>query len=58
MKYQLSNSCGDRIIKLIDKSRHDPDKSQLPKSTIDGQKFIDVTKFSYMKFKMVPITDF
>lgn len=58
MEYQLSNSCGDRIIKLIDKSKRDPDKSQLPKSTKEGRKFLDVTEFSYMKFKTVPITDF
>jgi hypothetical protein len=51
MEYQLSNSCGDRIIKLIDKSKRDPDKSQLPKSTKEGRKFLDVTEFSYMKFK-------
>src|SRR5256885_15255115 len=33
MEYQLSNSCGDRIIKLIDKSRRAPDENRLPKST-------------------------
>jgi hypothetical protein len=27
MEYQLSNSCGDRIIKLIDKSRRVPDEN-------------------------------
>src|SRR6059058_761793 len=27
MEYQLSNSCGDRIIKLIDKSRRAPDEN-------------------------------
>ena len=58
MEYQLSNSCGDRIIKLIDKSRHDPDKNQLPKSTKEGRKFLDGTEFPYMKFKTVSITDF
>ena len=36
MKYQLSNSCGDRIIKLIDKSRRAPDENRLPKSTKEG----------------------
>ena len=33
MEYQLSNSCGDRIIKLIDKSRRVPDENRLPKSS-------------------------
>ena len=27
MEYQLSNSCGDRIIKLIDKSRRSPNEN-------------------------------
>src|SRR6185437_5524763 len=31
MEYQLSNLCGDRIIKLIDKSRRAPDENRLPK---------------------------
>jgi hypothetical protein len=58
MEYQLSNSCGDRIIKLIDKSRHVPDENRLPKSTKEGRKFLDVNEFPYMKFKTVPITNF
>jgi len=59
MEYQLSNSCGDRIIKLINKSsRRDPDENQLPKSTKEGRKFLDVNEFPYMKFKKVPITNF
>ena len=58
MEYQLSNSCGDRIIKLIDKSRCAPDENRLPKSTKEGRKFLDVNEFPYMKFKMVPITNF
>jgi hypothetical protein len=59
MEYQLSNSCGDRIIKLINKSsRRDPDENQLPKSTKEGRKFLDVNEFPYMKFKEVPITNF
>ena len=58
MEYQLSNSCGDRIIKLIDKSRRSPDENRLPKSTKEGHKFLDVNEFPYMKFKTVPITNF
>ena len=58
MEYQLSNSCGDRIIKLIDKSRRAPDKNRLPKSTKEGRKFLDVNEFPYMKFKTIPITNF
>src|SRR5256714_11084279 len=45
MEYQLSNSCGDRIIKLIDKSRRAPDENRLPKSTKEGRKFLDVNEF-------------
>ena len=58
MEYQLSNSCGDRIIKLIDKSRRAPNENRLPKSTKEGRKFLDVNEFPYMKFKTVPITNF
>ena len=58
MEYQLSNSCGDRIIKLIDKSRRASDENRLPKSTKEGRKFLDVNEFPYMKFKTVPITNF
>ena len=58
MEYQLSNSCGDRIIKLIDKSRRVPDENRLPKSTKEGRKFLDINEFPYMKFKTVPITNF
>lgn len=59
MEYQLSNSCGDRIIKLINKSRrHDSDENPLPKNTKEGRKFLDMNEFPYMKFKTVPITNF
>jgi len=58
MEYQLSNSCGDRIIKLINKSRGDSNKNPLPKNTNEGRKFLDVNEFPYMKFKTVPITNF
>ena len=58
MEYQLSNSCGNRIIKLIDKSRCIPDENRLPKSIKEGCKFLDVNEFPYMKFKTVPITNF
>ena len=59
MEYKLSNSCGDRIIKLINKSKRDqPDEYPLPKSTKEGHKFLDVNEFPYMKFKTAPITNF
>jgi len=58
MEYQLSNSCGDRIIKLIRNSQNSTDKNPLPKSTKEGRKFLDVNEFPYMKFKTVPITNF
>jgi hypothetical protein len=58
MEYQLSNSCGDRIIKLINNSRNFTDENLLPKSTTQGRKFLDANEFPYMKFKTVPITNF
>ena len=58
MEYKLSNSCDDRIIKLINNSRNFTDKNLLPKSTKEGHKFLDIAKFPYMKFKTVPITNF
>ena len=57
MEYQLSDSCGDRIIKLINKSKNSKESS-LPTSTKEGRKFLDVSEFPYMKFKKVPITSF
>ena len=57
MEYQLSDSCGDRIIKLINKSKNSKESS-LPTSTKEGCKFFDVSEFPYMKFKKVPITSF
>ena len=57
MEYQLSNSCGDRIIKLINNSRNSDEKS-LPINTKEGRKFLDANEFPYMKFKKVPITKF
>jgi hypothetical protein len=56
MEFQLSNACGDRIIRLIDKSRQD--ENPLPKSTREGRKFLDINEFPYMKFKTVSITNF
>src|SRR5256886_6777371 len=56
--WNINNSCGDRIIKLIDKSRRAPDENRLPKSTKECRKFLDVNEFPYMKFKTVPITNF
>ena len=61
IEYQLSNSCDDRIIKLINKSRQesrDPKKNLLPVNTKEGRKFLDINEFPYMKFKKVPITNF
>jgi hypothetical protein len=57
MEYKLSNSCGDRIIKLIDKSKNF-EKNPLPKNTKEGRKFLDTSEFPYMKFKKAPITKF
>ena len=57
MEYQLSNSCGDRIIKLINKSKN-VEKNALPKNTKEGRKFLDIGEFPYMKFKKVSITNF
>ena len=58
MEYQLSNSCGDRIIKLINKSRQEAEKNPLPINTKEGRRFLDVNEFPYMKFKKVLITKF
>ena len=58
MEYQLSNSCGDRIIKLINKSRNEAEENLLPINTKEGRKFLDINEFPYMKFKKVPITNF
>src|SRR4051794_17537828 len=58
MEYQLSNSCGDRLIKLINNSRNSTDENLLPKNTKEGRKFLNFNEFPYMKFKTVPITNF
>ncbi|CAB5210988.1 unnamed protein product [Rhizophagus irregularis] len=42
-EYQLSNSCGDRLIKLVN-SINNIDKNLLPKTTKEGRRFIDDTK--------------
>ena len=57
MEYQLSNSCGDRLIKLINNS-HNSDENLLPINTKEGWKFLDFNEFPYMKFKTVSITNF
>ena len=57
MEFQLSNSCGDRIIKLFGKSK-DFEKNSLPKNTKEGRKFLDASEFPYMKFKKTLITNF
>ena len=56
-EYQLSNSCGDRLIKLVN-SIDNVNKNLLPKNTKEGRKFIDASEFPYMKFKKTPITKF
>lgn len=56
-EYQLSNSCGDRLIKLVN-SIENVDKNLLPKTTKVGRRFIDDSELPYMKFKKVPITNF
>ncbi|GBC00399.1 hypothetical protein RclHR1_38420002 [Rhizophagus clarus] len=58
MEYQLFNSCGDRIIKLINKSRQEAEKNPLPINIKEGRRFLDVNKFPYMKFKKVFIMKF
>ena len=58
MEYQLSNSYDDRIIKLINKSKNNPDEKLLPKNTKKGCKFFDINEFPYMKFKTVSIMKF
>src|SRR5256885_10479145 len=45
MEYQLSNSCGDRIIKLINKSRRAPDQNRLPKVPRKVVNFLMLTNF-------------
>src|SRR5436190_16228878 len=57
MEFQLSNSCGDRIIKLFDKSKNCENNS-LPKNTKEGCKFLDASDFPYMKFKKTLVTNF
>ena len=58
IEYQLSNSCGDRIIKLINNCRNSTDENSLPKNTKEERKFLDINNFPYMKFKTVPIINF
>ena len=56
-EYQLSNSCGDRLIKLVNSIKN-VDRNLLPKNTKEGRKFLDASEFPYMKFKKTPITKF
>jgi hypothetical protein len=58
MEYQLSNSCKDRIIKLINNCWNSTDENSLSKNTKKDCKFLNINNFSYMKFKTVPITNF
>src|ERR1043166_7245878 len=51
MEFRLSNSCSDRIIKLVNKSRNSKNEDLLPKNTKKGRKFLDASDFPYMKFK-------
>ena len=57
-EYQLSNPCGDRLIKLINSIENVKDENLLPKSTKEGRKFLDNSDFPYMKFKNVAVTKF
>lgn len=56
-EYQLSNSCGDRLIKLFN-SIENVDKKLFPKTTKGGRKFLDNSDFPYMRFKKVPVASF
>jgi Plavaka transposase len=56
-EYQLSNSCGDRLIKLFNSIKN-IDKNLFLKTTKEGRKFLDTNNFPYMKFKKVLITKF
>jgi len=56
-EYQLSNSCGDWLIKLINSIKN-IDKNSFPKTTKEGRKFLDNSDFPYMKFKEVSVTKF
>ena len=56
-EYQLSNSCGDRLIKLFN-SIENVNKNLFPKTTKAERKFLDNSDFSYMRFKKVPVISF
>src|SRR3954452_23108667 len=56
-EYQLSNSCGDRLIKLFNSIKN-VNKNLFPKTTKVKRKFLDNSDFSYMRFKKVPVTSF
>jgi hypothetical protein len=56
-EYQLSNLCGDRLIKLFNFIKN-VNNNLFPKTTKEGRKFLDNSDFSYMKFKKVSITNF
>ena len=49
-EYQLSNSCGDRLIKLFN-SIENVNKNLFSKTTKAERKFLDNSDFSYMRFK-------
>src|SRR2546423_9510014 len=56
-EYQLSNSCGDRLIKLFNSIKN-VNKNLFPKTTKAERKFLDNSDFSYMRFKKVPVISF
>jgi hypothetical protein len=58
IEYQLSNSCRDRIIKLINNCQNSTNENSLSKNIKEGYKFLDINNFPYMKFKTVPIINF
>ena len=49
-KYQLSNSCDNRLIKLFN-SIENVNKNLFSKTTKVRQKFLDNCDISYMRFK-------
>ena len=56
-EYQLSNVCGDKIIKWFNASVN-IEESTLPKSIKEGREFLNKTEFSHLVFKGASITNF
>src|ERR1043166_9599826 len=49
MEFWLSNSCGNRIIKLVNKSKNSKNEDFLPKNTRKGREFLDASDFLNIK---------